>query len=87
MFKKGDANIIQPLERIITIFEEADVKDQTEVMLITNNEIANFNEGRVTELIDVLKEHSISITAVAISENLYEKNPMHFFEKMYFVNK
>ena len=85
--KKGDAKIIPTLERIITIVDEADVKDQTEVMLITNNDLIDYSEDKVLTLVDALKERFVSITAVSMSEQHYEKHPMHFLEKIYYVNE
>lgn len=84
-YKKGDAKIMPVLERIIKIWDEADVKDQTEVMLITNNELADYDEKNIMKLVESLKERSITITAVAMSEQLYEKQPIHFIDKIYFV--
>ena len=85
MFKKGNAKIIPILERILTIWEETDVKDQTEVMLVTNNELADYSEKTVMNLVELLKERSVSITAVAMSEQQFEKQPMHFVDKIFFV--
>lgn len=85
MFKKGDAKIIPVLEHIITLWDEADIKDRTEVMLVTNNELADYSEENVMKLIECLKERSISITAVAMSEQQYEKQPMHFLDNIFFV--
>ena len=85
MFNKGDAKIIPVLEHVITLWDEADVKDRTEVMLVTNNELADYSEENVMKLIESLKERSISITAVAMSEQQYEKQPMHFLDNIFFV--
>ena len=87
MDKKGDAQIIPILKRIITIVDEADVKDQTEVMLITNNDLLDYNEDKVLKLVDILKERFVSITAVSVSEQHNEKHPMRFLENIYYVNE
>lgn len=80
--KKGDAKIIPTLERIINIVDDSDVKDQTEVILITNNDLVDYSENKVLELVDALKERFVSITAVSMSEEQYEKQPMYFVDKI-----
>ncbi len=84
-YKKGDAKIMPVFERIITLWDEADVKESTEVMLITNNQLADYDEKNIMRLVEFLKERSITITAVAMSEQLYEKQPIHFLDKIFFV--
>ena len=81
--KKGDAKIIPTLERIITIVDEVDVKEQTEVFLFTNNYLVDYYDEKVMELVDVLKEYFVSITAISIDE----QHPMHFLDKIYYVNE
>ena len=87
MDKNGDAQIIPTLEKIINIVDEADVKDQIEVMLITNTDLVDYNEDKVLKLVDTLKERFVSITAVSVSEQHNERHPMHFLENIYYVNE
>ena len=84
-YKMGDAKIIPVLEHVITLWEQAAVKNESEVMLITNNELSDYSEEKLMKLVHTIKERSISITAVAMSEQQFEKQPMHFLDKIFFV--
>ena len=85
--KKGDAKILPTIGRVIKILEEVDVKDQTEVVLITNNDLVDYNEEKVMQLVEILKEQLITITAISMNEHHSEKYPINFWDKIYYINE
>jgi hypothetical protein len=83
----GPAKLLPALEKSLTIYNNATINDYTEVMIITNNHFVDYNEDTLNEFAKQFKKKEITVSAVAMSEESFGRQPLHFVDKVFFINE
>ncbi len=83
----GEARLIPVLNYALELFDAAEEKENAELMLITNNHFSDYDEEVLASFETTLANRHISVSAMAMSEELFNHQPLHFLNKVFFVNE
>lgn len=83
----GEARLIPVLNYALELFDGAAEKENAELMLITNNHFSDYDEEVLATFESTLANRGISISAMAMSEELFNRQPLHFLDKVFFANE
>lgn len=83
----GEARLMPVLNYVLELFDGAEEKENAELMLITNNQFSDYDEEVLASFEATLANRRISVSAMAMSEELFNRQPLHFLDKVFFVNE
>lgn len=82
----GPAKIIPALEKALTIYENIIVKNNTEIIILTNNHFVDHNEQILEDFAKHFNNKDITVSAIGMSEESFGRQPLHFVDKVFFIN-
>lgn len=84
---KGEAHLIPALKKAIVKIDEADVKEQIELIVFSNHLLSDYDKDHYEQLAKELKSRGVTFAGIAMSETLFREQPLYFFDKIYFVQE
>lgn len=85
--QSGTAKLMPALEKSLSIYNNVTINDHTEVMIVTNNHYVDYNEEILNEFAEQFKNEDIMVSAIAMSEESFGRQPLHFVDKVFFINE
>lgn len=85
--EQGEARIAPALEMAIVLLEEDAIKQNPDIMIVTDNQFTDFDVLLNSEFEDVFAELNAEISVMAMSEIDFEVQPIPFADKVFFANE
>ena len=86
-YEHGVTKIKPALQKAMDLFTSSEVKKQTEVMIVSNHHFVDYEEDAFHEFAQFFESNSITVSAIAMSEDAFNRQPLEFVEKVFFVNE
>lgn len=83
----GNAQIVPALQKALDLFDQDKINNQRDLMIITDNQFNDFQPLIESDFTERLRELSIDISVIAMSETDFEVQPIPFADKVFFANE
>ena len=82
----GKACLSKALHVASEVYQLADETYNSELMIVTNNMLDDYNDETYKATLQQLIDKNVTISCVAMSEQLYDEQPLTFLNKIYYVH-